>query len=110
MPASRNGRRIIRRTQHAAGGAAVLHSRIEIVVDLLLVPNMIAGGEHVGAQFEKFLADRRGDAKAPGRIFDVDNQELDAVGLDKMMKMLAHDLAPRAAEHVADEENPHPSG
>ena len=71
---------------------------------------MVAGCEHVGAEFKKFLSDRRSYAEAAGSVLDIDNQKLDAVGPDKMMDMLAHDPAPGTAKNIADKEDSHWSG
>src|SRR5437868_9476493 len=69
-----SGCRIVRRTQHTSGETTILHSRLKIVADLLLVPYMIAGCEHVCAKFEEFFADCRRHAKPAGSVLDVDHQ------------------------------------
>ena len=56
---------VIRRTQQAARRAVrIAIGHLEIVDDLALVPNVIARGKHVDAEFEEFLGDLSGDAEA----------------------------------------------
>jgi hypothetical protein len=90
--------------------AAILQARSQILIDLLLVPYVIAGCEDIGSKLEEFLANSRRDAEAARRILHIDYEELDFVGLDEVVEMFANDLASRAAEDIADEENLHLSG
>jgi hypothetical protein len=52
---------------------------------------------------EDLLGDLRGQAKSAGSVFRVDDGQVHGMGLAQMANVLAHDLAPRAAEDVADE-------
>src|SRR5207248_9493463 len=88
---------VICRAENAAGVGVLLGS-FQIFDQLFLVPNMITGGEHISAQLEEFLSDRRGDAKAPCSIFAIDDQQLDSVSFNQMVKMVAQNLAARAAK------------
>ena len=110
VPTAGSSRRIIRRTQHPTRVASVRHSRGEIVVDLFLVPNVIAGSEDIGAQIEELFANRGRNAESTRRILHINDQEFDLVGFDQVMEVIANDLAPRTAEDVTDEENLHLSG
>ena len=98
----------IRGTQnatHAAAGIAV--ARIEIVDDLALVPDVIAGGKHLAAQVEELVGDGRGQAEAASGVFGVGDHQVNAVRLHQVTEMIVDDLAPRAAKDVADEKNLH---
>ena len=50
-------------------------------MQLALVPDVVAGGEHVGAQVEEILGDLRRDAEAAGGVFGVDDDQFDLVCL-----------------------------
>ena len=96
----------IRGSQDAACPiVAVGRDRGEVVEKLALVPDMIAGGHHVGAEVEQFVGDLRGHAKAAGGVLDVHDGQIDLVGLADVANVLTDDPAPRAAEDVADEED-----
>ena len=92
--------------QDAAGAfVAVGGDRVEVVDQFALVPDVVAGGENVGAQVEDFLGNLRGDAEAAGGVFGVDDGEVDGVRLADVADVLADDFASRAAEDVADEKD-----
>ena len=94
------------RAQDAAGAIlAIGRHGVQIVDQLALVPDVIAGGEHVRAQVEEVFGDLRGDAEAAGGVLSIDDDEFDVVGLTDMPDVLADDLSSRAAEDIADEEN-----
>jgi len=75
--------------------------------DLFFVPDVVAGGDDVGAEIEEFFCDGRGDAEAAGGVFAVDDEEIDGVGLDDMGQVFADDVAAGGAKDVADEEYIH---
>ena len=64
------------RTVVAFGGDGV-----QVVDQLALVPHVIAGGHHVGAEFEEFIGDLRRHAEAARGILDIHDGEIDVVGL-----------------------------
>ena len=76
---------------------------VQVVDQLALVPDVVAGGQHVRAQIEELFGDLRRQAKAAGGVFRIDDGQLDVVRLAQVADVLAHDPAPRAAEDVADE-------
>ncbi len=93
------------RAKHAAGAViAIGRDGVHVVDQVALVPDVVAGSEHVGAQVENLLGDLRGQAKASGGVFGVDDGEVDRVRLADVADVLADDLSSRAAEDVADEE------
>ena len=62
------------RPQHAAGaGLAIGGHGVQIVDQLALVPNMVAGGQHIGAQIEEVLGNLRSHAKAPRGVLGIDH-------------------------------------
>ena len=96
----------IRRPQHAPRGRSAFGSGgVHVVDQLLLVPHVIAGGQHIGAQVEDLLGDLRRHAEAAGGVLNVHDRQLDLVRLAHVADVLAHDPASRAAEDVADEKN-----
>ena len=48
---------------------------------LALIPNVVAGGDDVGARIEKVDEDRFGNAKPAGRVLAIDHDEMRAVPL-----------------------------
>ena len=93
-------------TQDSPPALVALGGRgVHRVDQLALVPDVIAGGQHVRAQVEKLLGQRRRNAEAAGGVFGVDDDEFDVVRFTEMADVLAHDAASRAAEDVADEED-----
>src|SRR5579864_6128843 len=102
----RDARGIVGRAQHAASpGVAV--GGVEVIHDLAFIPDVIAGGEDVAAQVEKILGNGGGKAKTAGSIFRVGNQKIDFVRFHELGRVIAKDLAPRAAEDVTHEEDLH---
>ena len=80
---------------------------LEIVDDFALVPDVIAGGDYIDAQFEQFFGERRSDAEAAGRIFAVGDHEIDGVIFHEPRQAVLDDVSPGTAENVANEENSH---
>jgi hypothetical protein len=75
--------------------------------DLALVPDVIAGGDDVGAEIEEFLGDGGGDAEASGSVFAVDDEEIDCVGFEDVGEMFADDVAAGGAKDIADKKDVH---
>jgi hypothetical protein len=75
--------------------------------DLFFVPDVVAGGDDVGAEIEEFFCDGRGDAEAAGCVFAIDDEEIDGVGLDDVGQVFTYDMAASGAKDVADEEDIH---
>ena len=75
--------------------------------DFFLVPDVVAGGDDVGAEIEEFFCERGGDAEAAGGVFAVDDEEVYGVRFEDVGEMFADDVAAGRAEDVADEENVH---
>ena len=64
-----------------------------VVEDFLLVPDVVAGGDDVGAEVEELFGEGGRDAEAAGGVFTVDDEEVDGVGFDDVGEMLADDVA-----------------
>ena len=80
---------------------------VEVVDEFALVPDVVAGGEDVGAEVEEVVGNLRSDAEAAGGVFAVDDDELGLVGLAQVTDVRLEDAAARAAKDVADEEDVH---
>ena len=74
---------------------------------LFLVPGMIAERDGVGAGIDEFAIDRLGDAEPAGSVLAVDGHEIELPVADQAWQALGDDGPPAAANHVADEQNPH---
>src|SRR5947209_9707105 len=99
---------IVRWPQHFPGTAARISiRRIKVIQNLALIPDVISRGEHMAAEVKQLLGNSRGNSEAAGRVLSIGNDQIHLIRLYKMRKMIAHDLAPWAAEDVANEENLH---
>jgi hypothetical protein len=68
---------------------------------------MIAGGEHIAAQFKKFFGKSGRQPKASGSVLGIGNDQINFVGLDKVGQVVAKDFAPRVAKDIANEKDLH---
>ena len=94
--------------QDAAGASvAIRGGRGKVIEQLAFVPDMVAGGHHVGAEIEQLLGDLGRHAKAAGGVLDIHDGEVDVMGFAHVADVFAHDFATCAAEDVADEEDVH---
>jgi hypothetical protein len=75
--------------------------------DLFFVPDVIAGGNDVGAEVEELFGDGGCEAEASGGVFAVDDEEVDVVGFKYVREMFADDVAAGGAKDIADEEDIH---
>ncbi len=103
---ARQARQQVDGPQYAAGSfMAVGGHRVHVVDQLALVPDVVAGGEHVCAQLEQVFGDLRSDAETAGGVFSVDDDQIDGMGGAHMPDVLADNPAACTAENVADEKN-----
>ena len=70
---------------------------------------MIAGGQHITAEIEKFVGQRWGQSETARRIFGVGNYQVNLVSFHQVGHVVMDDLASGAAEDVANKENLHQS-
>jgi hypothetical protein len=96
-----------RRTRGIIDRANELRRALDEDQRLLLVPGMIAAGDHVGAGVDEFLVDRLGDAEAAGGVLAVDGDEIELPVAHEGGQPLEQDGTPAAAHDVADEEDAH---
>ena len=75
--------------------------------DLALVPDVVAGGDDMGAEVEELFCDGGGDAEAAGGVFSVDDQEIAGVGFEDMGQVFADDVATGGAKDIADKKDVH---
>ena len=99
-PAPRVAGRVVGRPQEAIGG-------VQRVVDLLLVPDVIAGGEDVDRHPGQIREELVGQAEAPRRVLDVDDGEVDPFLVDQRKERVLQGAPPRGADDVADEQEVH---
>ncbi len=71
---------------------------------LALVPDMVAGGDHVGAGLERGAEDVVGDAEAAGRVLAVDDDEIEPEIRNQPGQLPPRGGAAGAAYEVAEEE------
>ena len=92
---ARRSRRIVCRPQDAPGQRRLISvGRVHVVDDLALVPDVIAGGDDINAEFEQLFGYLRCDAEAAGGVFAVGDGEVDAVLLLQFRQTLVNDGAP----------------
>lgn len=75
--------------------------------DLSLVPDVVAGGNDVGAEIEELFCNGWCDAEASGGVLSVDDEEVDGVGFKDVGKVFADDVAAGGAKDVADKKDVH---
>ena len=68
---------------------------------------MVAGRNHVGAQIEQLFRYRRRKPKSARRVFPIDDQQIDRIGLRHVGKMLANNTPPCVPKHVSNKQNIH---
>ena len=100
--ARRAGRKI-RRTQQT-------RFALEVIEDLPLAPDVIAGGEHVDAGVEQLAATVRIDPGATRNVLAVGDHEARLGAMDELRQQPAHGEPPGFADDVAEEEDVHREG
>ena len=78
-----------------------------VVEDLALVPDVVAGGDDMGAEVEELFGKGWGDAEAAGGVLAVDDEEVDGVRFEDVGEVFADDMTTGGAEDVSDEEDVH---
>ncbi len=78
-----------------------------VLEDLFFVPDVVSGGDDMGAHVEDFFSDGGCEAEASGGVFSVDDEEFDGVGFEDVREMFAYDVAAGGAKDIADKENVH---
>ena len=79
--------------------------RLEVRVDLLLVPDVVAGGDDVHAGGQDRVGGRRGQPHPAGDVLAVGGHEVDAARLAQLREQPLDRLAAGLADHVADHQD-----
>ena len=74
---------------------------------LLLIPGMIAAGDHVATGIDKFCVDGLRDTETAGRIFPIHGNEVELPIAQQARQSLEQDGAAATTDNVADEEYAH---
>src|SRR5665213_630171 len=84
------------------GGSQQPRMAGEVLVDLALVPHVIAGGEHVQPEVKHFFSQLRSDAEPSGRVLDVRDGEMNFLRRHDVFQMPPHYGTARRSEYIAD--------
>ncbi len=93
-PVSGSSRGIVDRSQKTGLGR-------KVVYDLLLVPNVVTGGDDGGTGAQEVNGDFRRDPLAAGRVFAVDDDKIERLRLFQDRQLLDHRLAPGFTDNIA---------
>jgi hypothetical protein len=80
---------------------------VEVVNDLALIPDMVAGRKNVNAYLEQVLGQRRGDAEAGGCVLSVGEHEINGVLFYENRQAILDDSSSRSAKNVTNKKNAH---
>ncbi len=78
-----------------------------VVEDLALVPDVVSGGDDVGAEVEELFGERGGEAETAGGVLAIDDEKVDGVVVEDVRQVLADDMATGGSEDIADKEDIH---
>ena len=92
--------RVVRRPHHPVGA-------VEEVIGVAVAVDVVAGRDQVGARVEDVLRGVLGDPQAAGRVLAVDDDVVGPAALAQLRHRRREPAAARAADDVADEEDPH---
>ena len=84
---------------------AVGRDGLHVFDDLLLIPDVVASGEHLSAEIEEFVRRGRGDAEATGGVFRIDYYKVDMVLVDNRGEMFADDTPAGTAKYIPHKKN-----
>ena len=79
----------------------VSSDEIDDLLDVLVVPYVVPGGDHVYAEGQELLHDPRGDGVTAGGVFAVGDDEIRPVALPKRGEALPDDVPPGFAHDIA---------
>jgi hypothetical protein len=103
---SRRAAYVVSRAQQTPRAAvAIRWNRLHILNDFALIPDMIAGGKHVGALVEKFVGNAWSYAEAAGGIFGVDHDQVDPPVLDQGFEVFVNDTPSGLAKDITDKKD-----
>jgi hypothetical protein len=82
-------------------------NHLKVVNDLTLVPDVVAGRDHVDVQVKKIFGQRWSDPKTRGGILPIGDDEIDRVIANNARQSVLDDIPPRPTENVTNKENSH---
>jgi hypothetical protein len=94
-------------TKDSAAAGVGVSGDGHVFEDLFFVPDVVAGGDDVGAEVEELVGEGGSEAEATGGVFAIDDKEVDGIGFKDVREMFADDVAAGGAEDIADEEDIH---
>jgi len=96
-----------RRALGIVGGTQDTILAVDIGEDFLLVGPVIAGGDRIDADGEKFLGDGAGQSETARRVFAIGDDKIQFQTLAQAPQLGIHHIAPRLADNVAQKKNIH---
>ncbi len=79
----------------------------KVLLDLALVPDVVAAGQHVEPEGKEFLGHQGGDAEAARRVLNVRNREMDVFFGHNSRQMSGHNAPPGGGENISYEQDVH---
>ena len=98
---------VVRGAEDAAASDMGICGDGHVFEDLFFVPDVVAGGDDVGAEVEELVGDGGRDAEAASGVLTVDDEEVDGVGFEDVGEVFADDVAAGGAKDIADEKDIH---
>src|SRR5580692_3982084 len=80
---------------------------VEVIDDLALIPDMVAGRENVNAHLEKIFGQGRGDAETGRCVLSIGKHEINSVLFYESRQAILDDGSSRPAKNVTDKKNAH---
>jgi len=80
---------------------------VQVVIDLALIPGVIAKSEHINSSGEQLVCRVRGDAQAPRGVLAVGDDDLQLKLFAQPGYELLHQSPPRSTRDIPYEEQPH---
>ena len=80
-----------------------------IIADLALIPDVVAGSQHIQAHAKKLLGDGWREAESASRVLRVGHREIDVVGFHDIRQMVRQHPASRGREDIPNKKNVHSS-
>ena len=77
---------------------------LEVIDDLALVPNVIAGSEHVDAEVEEFFGDLTGDAEAGRGVLSVGDDQINRMSSNQRSQFFLNDIPPGPPKNVPNKQ------
>ena len=81
--------------------------RVQVLNDLLLVPDVVPGGDHVHSRIQKLIRCAGGKSESPGTVLGVGYDEVNPELVFDARKQGAHGAPTRLAYYVADHQYSH---